>query len=299
MKNEELDKTDTIKDIEIESVNRECQNITLRLKKNCPKCNRVTIFKNKRSFDRSVALNLICKSCSNRIKIRSRESIEKMRLSKTKPDALILYRSCPSCLKTITYGRVRYRRAADKNNKICFDCTQFRRRLNLEHFRECGNCGIKVKCKRWLVNSRKFCRKCADYRQRGVPLKEETKQKLRIIFINRMVKTGMFPHPSYNENSCNLIDLYGKNQGFNFRHALNGGEFYVAELNKWVDGYDVKLNIVIEVDENHHFDSNGKLKTKDVKRMNEIRKNLKCRFIRIKESDGSVYMDLEPEDGRD
>jgi hypothetical protein len=40
--------------------------------------------------------------------------------------------------------------------------------------------------------------------------------------------------------------------------------------------------LVIEIDEPHHFNSDGSLKQKDIEREKEIRELLKCEFIRIK-----------------
>ena len=79
-----------------------------------------------------------------------------------------------------------------------------------------------------------------------------------------------------------LIEEYGKKNGYNFRHALNGGEYYIKEIGYWVDGYDKEKNVVIEVDEPHHFKSDGTLQEKDLIRQKEIEDFLKCKFIRIK-----------------
>jgi len=56
-------------------------------------------------------------------------------------------------------------------------------------------------------------------------------------------------------------------------------------LGFWVDGYDKENNIVYEFDESHHFNSEGKLKKKDIQRQKLITEHLNCRFIRIKESE--------------
>jgi hypothetical protein len=48
------------------------------------------------------------------------------------------------------------------------------------------------------------------------------------------------------------------------------------------DAYDKENNIVLEIDERHHYDSNGNLKDKDARRQLEIEEFLKCKFIRIK-----------------
>jgi hypothetical protein len=84
--------------------------------------------------------------------------------------------------------------------------------------------------------------------------------------------------PRYNPNSIPIIESYGKKHDYNFQHAENGGEFYINGLGYWVDGYDKKKNVVIEIDEPHH-----KRQTEhDVRRQKEIEKHLGCKFIRIK-----------------
>jgi predicted DNA binding CopG/RHH family protein len=88
--------------------------------------------------------------------------------------------------------------------------------------------------------------------------------------------------PGYNKDACRIIDEYGGRHGYDFQHALKGGEFHIKELGYWVDGYDKNKNVVIEIDENAHFDENGELSEKDVKRQQEIEKFLKCKFIRLK-----------------
>lgn len=85
---------------------------------------------------------------------------------------------------------------------------------------------------------------------------------------------------NFNPNACKIIDEYGQKHGYNFQHAMNGGEFYIKELGYWVDGYDKDKNIVIEIDEKKHF-KNGNLRKKDLIRQNEIEKFLKCKFIRF------------------
>jgi len=64
---------------------------------------------------------------------------------------------------------------------------------------------------------------------------------------------------------------------------MNGGEYYIKELGCWLDGYDKVNNVAYEYDEKYHFDKDGNLKEKDIKRQKEIEKILKCKFIRIKD----------------
>lgn len=113
----------------------------------------------------------------------------------------------------------------------------------------------------------------------------DVKRKIRVKFIQRMqdqLIDGGQIYPAYNKNACLLIEKYGKENGYNFQHAMNGGEYHIKELGYWVDGYDKEKNVVIEVDENHHFDNSGNLLKEDVQRQIEIEKYLNCKFIRIK-----------------
>jgi len=85
----------------------------------------------------------------------------------------------------------------------------------------------------------------------------------------------------YSKKACNLIQQFNDSWGYNFKHAENGGEYRVPHVDYLVDGYDAQRNIVIEIDEKHHFE-NGKLRDKDIKRQEEIQDILECKFIRIK-----------------
>ncbi len=62
---------------------------------------------------------------------------------------------------------------------------------------------------------------------------------------------------------------------------MNGGEYYIKELGYWVGGYDKEKNIVLEIDEKHHFYLYGNRKEKDTRRQKEIENYLNCQFIRI------------------
>lgn len=96
--------------------------------------------------------------------------------------------------------------------------------------------------------------------------------------LREMYKTGS-KTSSYNPDACRIIDEYGSQNGYSFRHAMNGGE--VRILKYFVDGYDVAKNVVIEIDEPQHY-KNGELRKKDIRRQRRIMRKLGCTFIRIR-----------------
>lgn len=120
---------------------------------------------------------------------------------------------------------------------------------------------------------------------KGKSVSNERKRQMRIHAINRIqqhIKDNGQVIPNYNSSGCKVIDEYAKEHGYNFQHALNGGEFYIKELGYWLDGYDKEQNVAIEIDEKHHFDMDGNLLKKDIERQNEIQLFLDCKFIRIR-----------------
>ena len=119
----------------------------------------------------------------------------------------------------------------------------------------------------------KLCRKCSSN-------SEECKKKHRINYLKRLEENGGV-QPFYNINACEVIDEYGKQNGYNFQHGLNGGE--VSFIGYFVDGYDKEKNVVFEYDEPPHYNSLNELKDKDIKRMANIKKHLNCKFIRYNE----------------
>lgn len=108
---------------------------------------------------------------------------------------------------------------------------------------------------------------------------DETRRKMRVSAINRMTTEFGTVMPSFNPTACQLIDEYGNEHGFNFQHAMNGGEFHITDLGYFVDGYDEEKNVVIEYYEMAH----KRTKKRDARRKKEIVEHLGCEFIELKE----------------
>lgn len=122
---------------------------------------------------------------------------------------------------------------------------------------------------------------------RKVQFSKEALQNMREGAIERIKRQSGF-FISYNPESILIIENYGKQHGYTFQHAENGGEVQICGY--FVDGYDKENNVVIEYDEKHHFHKNGQLKQKDYIRQQNIIDELKCKFIRINYKGGiSIY----------
>lgn len=116
----------------------------------------------------------------------------------------------------------------------------------------------------------------------GLEESNKISETRRRYYIERIIKlTGSY-HPNYNKDSIPIIEQYGKENGYNFQHAENGGEFHIRDLGYWVDAYDKEKNVVLEIDEEHHFKEDGTYIERDLIRQTQIINNLGCKFIRIK-----------------
>jgi hypothetical protein len=114
---------------------------------------------------------------------------------------------------------------------------------------------------------------------------EEVKYKLRLATINDLKNKGILPsQKNYNPNACKFIEEFGKKNGYNFQHAMNGGE--VELYGYFVDGYDREKNIIFEYDEKKHRYK----KQKDLIRQNRIVEKIKPNlFIRYDELENRLY----------
>jgi len=118
----------------------------------------------------------------------------------------------------------------------------------------------------------KECSKCSNMSRRLKTIER----------INRNILEGCQITPNYNRMACELFDSISEKENINIKHALNGGEYYIPQLGYWLDGYDEINNVVYEYYEKAHY-VKGKLKKKDANREKEIKKLLKCKFVRIKD----------------
>lgn len=190
-----------------------------------------------------------------------------------------------NCWSKETYEKMRKANLGKKHSK---ESKEKMRKANLGRKDSQETCKRKRQANLGKNLGRKHSEEmCEKVRQANLGKKasKETKRKQRLAAIERIeknIKNGGQLAPNYNPRGCGLINECGKENGYNFQHAENGGEFYIEELGYWLDGYDKEKNVVVEIDELHHFGSGGNLSEKDTKRQEEIEKFLGCEFIRIR-----------------
>ena len=133
-----------------------------------------------------------------------------------------------------------------------------------------------------IIKSKKYRQNMSNKTKNRV-LSDEHIRKLRLARIKNIkyLNNGKIL-PNFNSIGCKILDKISKEKNVHIRHAMNGGEFHINELGYWVDGYDKINNVVYEIDEKRHFDFDGNLKEKDIKRQTQIQEHLGCQFIRIK-----------------
>lgn len=217
--------------------------------RNCPKCQKLVEYKNKYTYLKSENNNKICGYCS-----RQKTGIKNKDKSRTqgfKENLALKMKDHPSLKNN-----------PQRNSKISKklkgrDTSYIWGNYKKETI-QCLTCNNIVESQKHRSDSHHFCNK---------------KCQKEYYFNNKIWK------PKFNPKACSIIEEYGKMNGYNFQHALNGGEYRIKKLNYWVDGYDIEKNIVIEYNEKHHI--YPLQKEKDKIRRENIIKTLKCKFIII------------------
>jgi len=249
-------------------------------KRNCPTCNKKLTYTSTSGYTYSNKINSNCNSCSH---------IGKMKILNEKK----YERFCPKCIVEVLHTTKYRRDLAIKNESLCRSCSQKGRILSEDHIK---NISISMSGKNNPFYGKKRpefsklrmghevsneTRKKLSIANTGNIHTEKTKKKQRISAIRRIERielNGGQLIPNYNPDACKIIENYGKENGYNFQHAENGGEVRIGGY--YPDGLDENRKTIIEVDESHHF-KNGELRKKDIKRQTYL-ESLGYDVIRIK-----------------
>jgi hypothetical protein len=230
----------------------------------CNKCDGYREFKNKNSYQSAIYRNRkMCKSCTQKERFKDKTNHP-------------------------MWGK--FGKEHNKYGKVATD--EFKK--NRSEYMKSNNPmdNLKSVKKIWETrrkngtdNGYKFSKEVCDNignGHRGLTRSTESKLKSRLSAIKRIERNkfnGGQMIPNYNPSSIPIIEQVGEENGYNFQHAENGGEYHIKELGYWVDGYDKEKNVIIEYYENYH----KKQSDKDKRRKQEIIDLLGCKFIELKE----------------
>jgi len=116
---------------------------------------------------------------------------------------------------------------------------------------------------------------------------EKTRKKMRLAMCKKIVQknkeTGQIANVNPNETKYfTKLDVEMEWNGIFYGKS---SEQHLLDIGYFVDYYEPTLNIVVEYDEPRHYRC-GKLRSRDVERMNNIKIDLGCRFLRYNEKTG-------------
>jgi hypothetical protein len=115
----------------------------------------------------------------------------------------------------------------------------------------------------------------------------EVKKKLRKAAIERCNKNNGGVCVSYNSKACEFFKSFDEEHNTKGRYAVYGnGEFLIPDLYYYPDYINFDLKLIMEWDEENHYDVDGNLIQKDIQRQKEIQEHYpEFEFIRIREKD--------------
>lgn len=118
----------------------------------------------------------------------------------------------------------------------------------------------------------------------GIKRTLESRNKMRLARINNILKNNK-TWPSYNKNACKFFEYFDLKADTIGVYAGNPNEFLIKDLGYWLDYINFSLKIIIEWDEDHHFEKSGELTKRDIIRQEEIQRYFsEYKFIRIRHS---------------
>ncbi|MBC8428554.1 hypothetical protein H8D04_01585 [bacterium] len=271
----------------------------------CKRCNSKILYKTKSQYNDAIKKDRTCKMCSNKNNANKRRIIYDGSLIK----------KCNNCSCEHEFSNYRrYRNAKDDDVYLCKSCaiskTHTGKKLSKEHIKNISKSvkigwesgryenTIRKSSERWtgknnpMYNSNRTGSLNPFYNKhhseetitylseinKRENLSKNRLQQMSEDATNRVKKLGM-PSVNYNPESCKLIENYGKEHGYNFQHAENGGEYKIKvhDTYYFADGYDKEQNVVIEIYENHHRWN----KKYDEIRKRKIIESLNCKFIEV------------------
>jgi very-short-patch-repair endonuclease len=280
--------------------------------RNCPKCGKELKTTNKYYFNKAVLSNSPCLSCSQKGKIITEEHRQNMKLNhadvrgeknpfykkkhsdetKKKISDLVKEKmSSEELRKSISERQKEYYKTHDNpfKGKKHSDKTKntlseiAKKRMQDESVRKL----LSEKSKEWHKDNKNPFK--------GQRHSSESRRKQRISAINRIQirkYNGNVITPNYNLKEAEYFERIEKEMNLNGVYVgKTGTQYQIKHLGYFPDFYDSETNIVIEYDEKHHYIDvyNNVLREKDIRRQNEIIRELGCRMYRYNETIDMLY----------
>ena len=156
--------------------------------------------------------------------------------------------------------------------------------------KKCLNCNSDITGPKWEIKNRKFCSPNCRYEyysgEKHPSKRSEVREKQREARLKQINELGGDLQLGRNEKE--ILDNIENILGYKILR-----DFQIIGYKP--DGYIKELNLIIEIDEKHHYTKEGKYKENDIKRQNLIENKLSCKFLRIKDDGNFNVNNLKEE----
>ena len=254
----------------------------------CPLCKQQIIHKNKPCYYTMKKRNSPCRKCTNKLigeKIsKTTKGIPKEKFTEEhKKNLLIAHKNSKKwydSMHTTEYKEThRINKIGEKNymyGKKHTDSTKLKLSVKMkETLQKRPELIANLKNRKWTDEHRIKHKTAINNPQRL--------ENLRIYRLNQIKESGKFT--SFNKKACSFFNILNEKLNWNGKHALNGQEHDVDGYS--VDYYNPDLNLIIEWDEERHFEP--KKKEKDTIRQTNIINKINCYFYRIREKTKEIF----------
>lgn len=232
------------------------------LVRNCRECGKSITYTDIRNYNRALKKNSLCSSCKQTGNKNPFYGKGYLRTGKLHHN----------------YGKPSSRKGKVLSNKILELInlgTIWKNELDGNWYRKCPSCNKDVKSSSSGHIYNRVKNKCLCYSciAKNRKYSDECRKKMKQSAIKRVKLYGNIA--SFNPTACKFIEEFGKKNGYNFQHALNGGEVWIDGFS--LDGYDKDKNVVFEYDEPEHEKMKNKLN--DLVRVENLFKNKSIKEI--------------------
>ena len=280
---ENLETGDTTSETKNDSIPTQCENTGNGWIRNCPKCNKELFYSSLKSFRICEKKSSICCSCGciEREKRRDKTIYKTPEYRKKMSDALKIARK-----NSGSYGDS-FKEKCKVNAIKQWSDSKIRKLhedvMSSDAYRE-----------KHRINSLNMW-KTSEHISKMQSIHSSDKYRLKRRLITRQILKQKISNgrlSSYSKKACVFADKVGGDLGYNFQHGENGGEYEIVGYS--LDGYDKSKNVVFEYDEPYHYDFNGNLKPKDIRRQNDVIRALNpTAFLRYNEKKKILYNSLD------